>query len=116
MTTLAIFDVNNRSPGGMPVNAALQAIASAAWSRGAVVAMPSGAFKALPPADLMRACRGAWTAVLGNDERTTRVETIVRSIASRLVQPGPVQVSPTALGVLRSFAGIETAATKRRPQ
>lgn len=109
MTTLAVFDVNNRPPGGMPVNAALQAIASAAWSRGAVVAMPSGTFNELAPGDLMRACRGAWQQSLGNEERAVRVETIIRAIAARLGQPGPVQVSPTSLGVLRSFAGIETA-------
>lgn len=114
MTAAIFHDTGESRRPAIPLEAALQNIASAAWSRGAVVALPGGTFRDLAPGDLMRACRGAWTAALGNDERTTRVETIVRSIAARLVQPGPVQVSPAALGVLRSAAGIETAATKRR--
>lgn len=113
MSAAIFHDTGDARRPAMPINAALQSIASAAWSRGAVVAMPSG-FRDLAPADLMRACRGAWTAVLGNEERAARVETIIRAIAARLGQPGPVQVQPTSLGVLRSFAGIEAAAGKRR--
>lgn len=113
MTAAIFHDTGESRRPAIPVNAALQNIASAAWSRGAVVAMPNGTFRDLPAADLMRACRGAWQRSLGDTDRATRVETIIRAIAARLHQPGPVQVSPTSLGVLRSFAGIETAAGKR---
>ncbi len=110
-----VFDVNNRPPGGIGIHAALQCIASAAWSRGAVIAKPSGTFDDLAAGDLMRALRGAWERSQGNDDRLVRVETIIRAVAARLSQPGPVQITPTSLGVVNSFAGIlSESAGKRR--
>lgn len=112
MSAAIFHDTGAERRPAIPINAALQMIASAAWSRGAVIANPSGTFTTLPAADLMRACRGAWQRSLGNDDRAVRVETIIRAVAARLHQPGPVQVSPTSLGVLRSFAGIVVAKAK----
>lgn len=115
MTAPVPFDTNNRPPGGLPMAAAFQNIASAAFSRGAVIAAPSGSLKDLPAADLMRALRGAWKNVQGNAERTSRVEAIARAIASKLGQGGPVQVSPSSFGVLNSFAGIVATQGTARP-
>jgi len=104
--------LHNRPPGGMPVEAARRAIASAAFARGVVVA--SSTFREIPAATLTRAIKGACEKTRDNEERRTRVETIVRSIASKLGNPGPVQVYPSALGVLESFAGITTPGGRKR--
>lgn len=98
----------------MRMESVIQSIASAAWSRGAVIAMPSGGFKDLPAADLMRALRGAWTKAQGDVERASRVERIASSIVYRFGQGGPVHVSPSSYGVLRSFAGEKPAGKGRR--
>lgn len=112
MTTAVPFDTNNRPPGGMPMEAALQNIASAAHLRGVVI-MKNGVASDIPltAADLMRALRGAWTKTQGSEQRAARAEVIIRSVAARLQQGGPVQVVASSLGVLRSFAGIATEKT-----
>lgn len=107
----AVYDIHNRPPGGMPIDAARQAIASAAFARGVVVA--SSTFREIPAATLTRAIKGACEKTRDNEERRTRVETIIRSIASKLGNPGPVQVYPSALGVLESFAGITKPARRK---
>jgi len=104
--------LHNRPPGGMPIDAARQAIASAAHSRGVVIG--SSTFREIPAADLMRAIRGAWERSQADEGKRARVETIIRSIASKLGNPGPVHVIPTTLGVLESFAGITTPARRKR--
>lgn len=105
-------DTTDARRPAIPIDAARQNIASAAFARGVVVGTTT--FKPLHAVDLMRAIRGAWDAVKeGDEQRRNRVEVIIRSIAGRLSLEGPVQVSPASLGVLRSFAGGTTGRRKR---
>lgn len=114
MTTAVPFDTNNRPPGGMPIEAALQNIASAAHLRGVEVTNAGIVVGSLPAADLMRALRGAWTKTKDAEHRGQRVEIIIRSVAARLMQGGPVQIAGSSLGVLRSFAGIKNGTPVRK--
>lgn len=113
MTIPVPFDVNNRPPGGMPIAAALQGIASAAHLRGVEITRNGTAAGTLPAGDLMRALRGAWEKTKGQPKRGDRAEIIIRSVAARLAQGGPVQIVASSLGVLRSMAGIATTPAKK---
>lgn len=105
--------LHNRPPGGMPIEAALQSIAMVAHNpdRGALL---NTTYRRIPGGDLMRALRGAWKATEGHQERRTRVETIIRAMAAKIAPGEPLLVSPANLGLLRSFAGIETVKRKAR--
>lgn len=111
--TSRVFDVNNRPPGGMPMESAMQNIASAAHARGAVT-VSSGVFKEIPARDLMIALRGALTKSQTNPEKLERIQSIIRTVAARLMQPGPVQIAASLLGQARSYAGLLAAAPKAK--
>jgi len=109
----ATFDVNNRPPAGAPpMDAQLQNIASAAHLRGAGLAQNGVHVADLAAADLMRALRGAWERSKTNDAHSVQVANIVRGVATRLQQPGPVLISKSLYGICRSYAGLKAPVSK----
>lgn len=104
MMGAATITAATRQSFGIPIEAALQNIASAAHARGVVVTSGGAPLREMPAAELLRTLRAAWTATRGDAGRLKQVETIIRTVAIRVGQPGPVAISRMACNVAKGYA------------
>ena len=98
----ALYDVGQPLPP-IPIEAAMQGIASAAHGRGVVIVRGDVVLREIPARDLMRLLRAA----LSNapEQHQLRVETLVRGLYHRCATPGPLLVPQAPFNVLKGIAG-----------
>jgi len=98
-----LLDGGSRA-GLLPIEAALQNIASAAHSRGVVTTRADRPVGEVAAGRLMATLRGAWRAMRDDEQRRRRVERVIRHVAGGLWIEGPVRIPSALLAICASYA------------